>query len=116
MLAASCRYRHAKQMKRAKKSEKKLHTWLGRVIRDIDRKLAGQDNLRKVFSDAMTKANKIYYQKKGDTQKIYSWHAALEVKCISKSKAHKSYEFGCNVSIIKRELKRRSAVSHLFAI
>src|SRR3990167_8629626 len=37
-LIKSSRYRHAKQMKRAKKAEKKLYTWLGRIIRDIERK------------------------------------------------------------------------------
>ena len=98
MLAAVQRYRHAKQMKRAKKAEKKLNTWLGRVIRDIDRKLVWHDDLRAVFAESMEKAQKIYTQQKKDTQKIYSWHAP-EVECISKGKAHKPYEFGCKVSI-----------------
>lgn len=36
----SGRYCHAKQMRRAKKVEKKLQIWLGRIIREIERKKA----------------------------------------------------------------------------
>lgn len=98
MLIASCRYRHAKQMKRAQKSEKKLNTWLGRIIRDIERKIVGNEDLITRFSESLSKAKQIHSQKRNDTQKIYSWHAP-EVECISKGKAHKPYEFGCKVSI-----------------
>jgi len=97
-LIASSRYRHAKQMKRAKRVEKKLNTYLGRVIRDIERKINPDDALRLVFKEALKKANQIHTQQKTDTDKIYSWHAP-EVECISKGKAHKPYEFGCKVSI-----------------
>lgn len=97
-LVSSCRYRHAKQMKRAKKVEKKLHTWLGRIIREVNRKLGAQEALKPHFAKALEKADQIHLQKKLDTDKIYSWHAP-EVECISKGKAHKPYEFGCKVSI-----------------
>jgi IS5 family transposase len=97
-LTASSRYRHAKQMKRAKKAEKKLRTWLGRIIRDIERKLKGKEILKPYFTESLLKATKIFDQKKTDSEKIYSWHAP-EVECISKGKAHKPYEFGCKVSI-----------------
>lgn len=97
-LVASGRYRHAKQMKRAKKVEKKLSTWLGRVIRDVTRKLADRSDLAPAFMQTLQKAKRIHTQKKEDADKIYSWHAP-EVECISKGKAHKPYEFGCKVSI-----------------
>lgn len=97
-LVASGRYRHAKQMNRAKKVEKKLHIWLGRIIRDIGRKLEGREELKFYFGEALKKATQIHRQKKEDSEKIYSWHAP-EVECISKGKAHKPYEFGCKVSI-----------------
>jgi IS5 family transposase len=97
-LIAGNRYRHAKQMKRAKKSEKKLHTWLGRVIRDIERKLESKPEIQTYFIQSLQKAKRIHAQVKTDTDKIYSWHAP-EVECISKGKAHKPYEFGCKVSI-----------------
>jgi IS5 family transposase len=97
-VVASGRYRHAKQMKRAKKVEKKLNTYLGRMIRDIERKITGEDSLRLIFKESLEKAIKIHSQQKTDTDKIYSWHAP-EVECVAKGKAHKPYEFGCKVSI-----------------
>ncbi|MFA5818701.1 MAG: hypothetical protein WC854_05430 [Bacteroidales bacterium] len=45
----------------------------------------------------------LYYrvlgQKRDDNNKIYSFHA-LEVKCISKDKEHKRYEFGNKSSFV----------------
>lgn len=98
LLTKSCRYRHAKQMKRAKNVETKLKTRLGRIIRDIERKITGNESLQAIFCESLLKANRIYSQKKTDSEKMYSWHAP-EVECISKGKAHKPYEFGCKVSI-----------------
>ncbi len=98
LLVASCRYRHAKQMRRAKSVENKLKIRLGRMLRDIDRKMTDKPELQSAFSDALSKGWRIHFQKKTDTDKIYSWHAP-EVECISKGKAHKPYEFGCKVSI-----------------
>jgi IS5 family transposase len=98
LLTKSCRYRHAKQMKRAKNVETKLKTRLGRILRDIERKIIGNEPLQAIFFESLSKANRIYSQKKTDSEKIYSWHSP-EVECISKGKAHKPYEFGCKVSI-----------------
>ncbi len=98
LLAASCRYRHAKQMKRARNAENKLRIRLGRMIRDIQRKIADNEALKPIFFESLSKAERIYSQKKTDSNKLYSWHAP-EVVCISKGKAHKPYEFGCKVSI-----------------
>jgi hypothetical protein len=44
---ASARYAHAKQCKRANRLLKKLRTYLGRVIRDIARKIEGQRRPRR---------------------------------------------------------------------
>ncbi|MCB1080681.1 MAG: IS5 family transposase [Chlamydiia bacterium] len=90
------RYRHAKQMKRAKKVMRKLHTYLGRLIRDVERKAL---DMKGDLLDAFLKASRIYRQKTKDTHKLLSWHAP-EVECISKGKPHKPYEFGCKVSVI----------------
>jgi IS5 family transposase len=98
-LIKSGRYRHAKQMKRAKKVEKKLKTYLGRIIRDIQRKLEGNDSLKEKFFIPLDKATRILNQTKESKDKIYSWHAP-EVECIAKGKADKPYEFGCKVSLI----------------
>jgi transposase, IS5 family len=90
------RYRHAKQMKRAKKSMRKLHTYLGRLIRDVKRKAPDMDG---ELLEAFLKAERIYKQQTKDKNKLLSWHAP-EVECISKGKPHKPYEFGCKVSVI----------------
>ena len=90
------RYRHAKQMKRAKKMMRKLNTYLGRLIRDIERKVVNKSQFLK---DALSKASRIFHQKPQDKEKLLSWHAP-EVECISKGKPHKPYEFGCKVSVI----------------
>ena len=46
------RYAHAHQFKRANKALRKLRTYLGRVIRDIGRRIAGNDALQEVFARA----------------------------------------------------------------
>lgn len=92
------RYRHAKQMGRALKAEKKLRTYLGRLIRDIERKIENDSLLRDVFSESLVKAVRILTQKREDKNKLYSWHAP-EVECIGKGKAHKRWEFGCKSSL-----------------
>jgi IS5 family transposase len=94
----SGRYRHAKQMKRAKKCERKLKTWLGRIIRDTHRKIEGNESLEQKFASALSKATKIWHQQKHDNNKLLSWHAP-EVECISKGKTKNPYEFGCKVSV-----------------
>ena len=43
------RYAHAHQFKRAGKALRKLRTYLGRVIRDIRRRIAGEEDLREAF-------------------------------------------------------------------
>jgi IS5 family transposase len=90
------RYAHARQWKRARKMTRKLKTYLGRVIRDIERKCPKPDVDLEVLLE-ISKA--IYEQKRDDTNKVYSLHA-LEVECISKGKAHKRYEFGCKVAAV----------------
>jgi len=92
------RYSHARQMKRAKKAVKKVKTYLGRVTRDIERKISGSSELKERFSDLLQMANRLLLQKRSDSNKLYSLHAP-EVECISKGKAHKKYEFGCKVGV-----------------
>jgi len=90
------RYAHAQQMRRARKETRRLRTYLGRVIRDIDRKCPQPD---RSFYMLLEIAKAIYEQKRDDHNKVYSLHA-LEVECISKGKAHKRYEFGCKVPVV----------------
>jgi len=89
------RYAHAKQFKRMKRKLKKLRTYLGRIIRDIGRKVHKPD---KALEEFLNLCQRVRDQKKTDTQKLYSLHEP-EVVCISKGKAHKRYEFGQKISV-----------------
>jgi len=95
-LLKQSRYAAAQQGRRAQKETRKLRTYLGRVIRDIERKLAKP---KKAMQELLTAARRIHQQQKQDKGKLYSMHAP-EVECISKGKAHKKYEFGCKVAVV----------------
>jgi transposase, IS5 family len=95
LLCQQSRYAHAKQMKRAQRCTRKLKTYLGRVIRDIERALPEPDAQ---LQSLLNIATQIFHQQRHDKKKIYSVHEP-HVECISKGKAHKRYEFGCKVSV-----------------
>lgn len=93
------RYSHAKQFKRFNRELKFLRTRLGRLIRDITRKIGDDEGLLAACAIPLMKAKQIRSQKqKQRGWKLYSWHAP-ETECIGKGKAQKPYEFGCKVSI-----------------
>jgi IS5 family transposase len=95
------RYAHAKQFKRANRALKKLRTYLGRVIRDINRKRGASADLVSeiVLERMLSRAGRVLAQKRGQRgRKVYSMHAP-EVECIGKGKAHRPYEFGVKVSV-----------------
>ena len=94
-LIMSSRYAHARQMKRSRREQKKLKTYLGRVSRDILRNCPQPDAQ---LAELLHNAQRILTQQRDDKNKLYSLHAP-EVECISKGKVHKKYEFGCKVSI-----------------
>jgi IS5 family transposase len=95
MLHRQSRYSHAKQMRRAKGCTRKLKTYLGRVIRDIERNCSEPTPELESLLDI---GKRILKQQRHDKNKIYSVHEP-HVECISKGKAHKRYEFGCKVSV-----------------
>jgi transposase, IS5 family len=93
------RYTHAHQFKRARRELKFLRTRLGRVIRDIRRKAAGDPDLSERFADLLALAVRVRFQDHRQRgAKVYALHAP-EVECIGKGKARAPYEFGCKVSI-----------------
>lgn len=94
-LQKSHRYSHARQMKRAKREIRRLRTYVGRLIREIKRKTLVLDD---GLATLLNTVERIYEQKRKDSNKIYSLHAP-EVECIAKGKANKKYEFGCKVSV-----------------
>jgi IS5 family transposase len=95
------RYAHAKQFKRANRALRMLKTYLGRVIRDIARKIEGRTDLlgEIVLGRMLALARRVLDQKQHQRgRKVYSLHAP-EVECIGKGKAHRPYEFGVKVSV-----------------
>lgn len=88
---------HAKNRQKAIKADGKIKTITGRLVRELKRNLESigvttYDEQIKLFL-------KILAQKKDSKNKIYSIHEP-EIKCLSKGKQHKKYEFGNKVSII----------------
>ena len=93
------RYAHAKQFRRMKASLKSLRTLVGRVWRDIDRKLDRQDETTATRAEAiLARVKRVLTQKPKDKNKLYSLHAP-EVECISKGKTRQPYEFGVKVTV-----------------
>jgi IS5 family transposase len=94
------RYAHAKQFNRHRKQLRLLRSRLGRIIRDIGRKIAGEPALEEVFAWPLARARQIRSQQQRQRGwKLYSFHAP-EVECIGKGKARAPYEFGTKVSIV----------------
>lgn len=93
------RYAHAKQFKRMRQEVKRLKNYLGRVTRDIERKIEDSLDLRTSFDNLLSMANRLLKQEKKSSNKLYSLHAP-EAYCIAKGKAGKPYEFGCKVSLV----------------
>jgi len=83
---------HPKKRKRANAAARKLKTIAGRLVRDVERKLDDIDRLS-LYDEQLWVYYLVLGQKRDDKNKIYSFHAP-EVKCISKGKEHKKYEFG----------------------
>lgn len=94
------RYAHAKQFKRHHRELRFLRTRLGRLVRDIRRKITGNKAFETAFATALGRADQIRSQRQRQRGwKLYSFHAP-EVECIGKGKAAAPYEFGVKVSIV----------------
>ncbi|MBV8123325.1 MAG: IS5 family transposase [Paucibacter sp.] len=91
------RYAHAKQYKRMGREIRKLRTWLGRVIRDVERKAAGGEFGGRL-KQRLEIARRLHAQKRDSKNKLYALHAP-EVECLAKGKARTPYEFGVKVSV-----------------
>jgi IS5 family transposase len=108
-------YLHAKQMKRAKGSMKRMKTILGRVARDCERRIGDNDALKDIFVQELQMAHHLYFRSKDTKKKIYSLHEP-HVDCISKGKAHKKYEFGSKVALSITHQKGRAITTSCQAI
>jgi transposase, IS5 family len=83
------RYRAARQLQRARRETRKLRTYLGRVLRNVER---GKLKLSPKQTQVVSVARRILAQQRADHGKVYSVHAP-EVECIAKGKVPKHYEF-----------------------
>lgn len=97
-LLAANRYSAARQMKRAKRASKRVHNYLGRVLREVERYVTRNPHLTDCFKDVLALCRRVYTMKDRG-EKIYSLHEQ-DVECIAKGKAHKRYEFGVKVSVM----------------
>src|SRR5215218_9301742 len=94
------RYAHAKQFGRDQRQLRMLRSRLGRIIRDIRRKIEGQPALEEAFPLPLGRASQIRSQQQRQRGwKLYSFHAP-EVECIGKGKASAPYEFGVKASVV----------------
>jgi hypothetical protein len=91
---------------------------LGRVIRDVGRRIEGSNVLREVFAKPMNLARRVRDQDRHQRgSKVYSPHAP-EMEPIGKGKAHRPHKFGVKVSVVTT-LKRSSGgqfVAHVAAL
>src|SRR3954469_22130007 len=107
------RYAHAKQFKRHQRQLRILRSRLGRIIRDIHRKIEGRPELEAIFEAPLARAAQIRSQQQRQRGwKLYSFHAP-EVECIGKGKAAAPYEFGVKASIVTNN---RRAPGGLFVL
>jgi len=93
------KYAHSRKMKQARRETRRLKTYFGRVLREIERYVDDDSELQKIASAWLLTLRQIFEQQRTDSPKIYSVHEP-QVECISKGKAHKKYEFGCKASIV----------------
>jgi transposase, IS5 family len=92
------RHAHARQFRRMRRALKQLRTYLGRVFRDVGRKIAGNTALESKFARLLGLVERLMAQQPKDKDKLYALHAP-EVVCIAKGKARTPYEFGAKIGI-----------------
>ena len=94
-LARSARGHHKPGLR---KHTRKLKTYLGRMVRDIERRLSPEQRTPK-WTRTLELAQRLLTQQRSDPAKIFSVHAP-ETECIAKGKLRKPYEFGHKVGIV----------------
>ncbi len=74
------RYAHAKQFKRMRRKLRKLKTWLGRVIRDVRRKVSSSDV---ALEELLLLCERLHAQEPTDRNKLYSLHPFGLFSCLN---------------------------------
>jgi IS5 family transposase len=81
----------------ARKANKKIKVIAGRLVRELARKLPL--SRLGIYLPDLKLYQRVLSQKRDDKNKIYSLHEP-DVKCYSKGKEHKKFEFGSKASIV----------------
>jgi IS5 family transposase len=89
---------HPKRKKKATMARKKLRTIGKRVVRELERKLP--EDVHKQYKTEFSNYKKALTQERNSKEKIYSLHEP-QAACIAKGKAHKAYEFGTKVCVVR---------------
>ena len=89
---------HPKRKKKAVMARKKLRTIGLRVVRELERKLP--EELQDQYVQEFSNYKKVLSQERNTKDKIYSLHEP-QTACIVKGKAHKAYEFGTKVAVVR---------------
>jgi len=89
--------KHPKRRKKALKSDRKLKTIAGRLLRELQRELP--KHKLENYQNELNFYNQVLQQKRSYKNKIYSIHKPFTA-CIAKGKAHKQYEFGNKIGLI----------------
>jgi IS5 family transposase len=94
----AARLLHGRGHKQGMRHLRRLRTFLGRLIRDVARKVEGDPDRKAAFAHTLARARRIHGQRPGDADKLYAFHAP-EVECIARGKARARYEFGVKTSV-----------------
>jgi IS5 family transposase len=86
-----------KGRKAARKADRKIRTIAGALVRELGRKLSLEGLCRHI--EKLKLYQRAIEQQRADSDKVYSLHEP-NVKCYTKGKAHKKYEFGSKASIV----------------
>ncbi len=87
---------HPRRRKASNSAKRQIKTIAGRLVREVDRKLNGEQHA--LYRELLAMFERQLKQQSKDKDKIYSFHAP-HTYCIAKGKEHKAYEFGTKVSI-----------------
>jgi IS5 family transposase len=88
-------YAHARQFKRLRRVLKRQRVILGRLLRDVQRKVT--EKTPASLATWVDRAWRIQRQQPKSSNKLYALHAP-EVECIGKGKARQPFEFGVKTS------------------
>lgn len=89
---------HPRRKKKATMARKKLRTLGKKLVRELERKMP--ETVLEKYSQEFEKFKKVLSQERTTKDKIYSLHEP-QTACIAKGKAHKSYEFGTKIAVVR---------------